>query len=130
MSERSMVNAYSVLAGAALFAFTAGCGSDSAPSGTGAPSTGGTPVADEHGDKEGDGHNLDGWWCSEHGVPEGECAQCNSDLIAQFKADGDWCEKHNRPESQCFLCDPSRFEKFAARYEANFGKRPPPAPTE
>jgi hypothetical protein len=66
-----------------------------------------------------------GWWCDEHGVPEEECALCDSSLVAKFKADGDWCEEHNRPESQCFLCSPKRFEKFAARYEAKFGAKPP-----
>ena len=71
------------------------------------------------------GHNLHGWWCTEHGVPEEECARCDISLIAQFKAQGDWCEDHDRPESQCFICDPARFEKFAARYEAKTGKRPP-----
>jgi len=66
-----------------------------------------------------------GWWCVAHGVPEAECAQCDSTLIAQFKQNGDWCDEHARPTSQCFVCDPSRFDTFAARYEAKFGKRPP-----
>jgi len=70
-----------------------------------------------------------GWWCKEHGVPEEECAQCDPSLVAKFKEDGDWCEEHNRPESQCFLCNPARFDKFAARYEAKFGAKPP-KPTE
>ena len=71
----------------------------------------------------------EGWWCVEHGVPEEECAQCDTSLVAGFKEKGDWCEEHNRPESQCFLCSPKRFDKFAARYEAKFGKQPP-KPTE
>jgi hypothetical protein len=66
-----------------------------------------------------------GWWCAEHGVPEEECARCDASLVAKFKEAGDWCEEHNRPESQCFLCSPARFDKFAARYEAKFGARPP-----
>lgn len=66
-----------------------------------------------------------GWWCVEHGVPEGECALCDASLVAKFKEAGDWCKEHNRPESQCFLCSPKRFEKFAARYEAKFGAQPP-----
>lgn len=70
-------------------------------------------------------HSHGGWWCVEHGVPEEECALCQTSLVAKFKADGDWCEEHSRPESQCFLCDPSRFEKFAARYEAKVGRKPP-----
>jgi hypothetical protein len=70
-----------------------------------------------------------GWWCAEHGVPEEECALCDPSLVAKFKEAGDWCEEHKRPESQCYLCNPARFEKFAARYEAKFGTRPP-KPTE
>lgn len=70
-------------------------------------------------------HALHGWWCTEHGVPEEECARCDPSLIAGFKAAGDWCEQHARPESQCFVCDPQRFEAFAQRYEAKFGQRPP-----
>ena len=71
----------------------------------------------------------DGWWCAEHGVPEAECALCDPSLVAKFKEAGDWCEEHKRPESQCYLCDPARFDKFAARYEAKFGVKPP-KPTE
>ncbi len=70
-----------------------------------------------------------GWWCDEHGVPEEECARCDATLVASFKEKGDWCEEHNRPESQCFLCSEKRFDKFAARYEAKFGAKPP-KPTE
>jgi hypothetical protein len=70
-------------------------------------------------------HALHGWWCTEHGVPEEECARCDASLIAGFKAAGDWCDEHARPESQCFVCDPQRFEPFAQRFEAKFGQRPP-----
>lgn len=70
-----------------------------------------------------------GWWCAEHGVPEAECARCDASLVAKFKEAGDWCEEHNRPESQCFLCSAARYDKFAARYEAKFGAKPP-KPTE
>ena len=70
-----------------------------------------------------------GWWCEEHGVPEEECARCDATLVAGFKEKGDWCNEHNRPESQCFLCSAKRFDKFAARYEAKFGAKPP-KPTE
>src|SRR3954453_6148342 len=66
-----------------------------------------------------------GWWCDEHGVPEEVCAQCNSKLVADFKAKGDWCAKHERPESQCFICHPEKQAEFAALYEAKFGKKPP-----
>ena len=97
-----------------------------------------TPVAavDDHaghdhppGEHPGDGHDHSGWWCPEHGVPEGECALCDTSLIAAYKAEGDWCAEHDRPESHCFLCDPDRFDRYAARYAAKYGEQPP-APTE
>lgn len=83
----------------------------------------------EHGEESNAGHDHSGWWCVEHGVPEEECALCDTSLVAGFKAKGDWCLEHNRPESQCFICDASRFEPFAARYEAKNGEQPP-KPTE
>lgn len=67
----------------------------------------------------------DGWWCSEHGVPEGVCARCDAKLVADFKAKGDWCKEHDRPESQCFICHPEREAEFAAEYEAKYGSAPP-----
>lgn len=66
-----------------------------------------------------------GWWCVEHGVPEGICAQCSPQVAADFKNKGDWCKEHNRPESQCFICHPEFAAKFAAQYEAKFGQKPP-----
>lgn len=66
-----------------------------------------------------------GWWCVEHGVPEKECARCDSSLVPKFKEAGDWCKEHERPESQCFICGPKRFDKFVARYEAKTGHKPP-----
>lgn len=45
-------------------------------------------------------------WCSEHGVPESQCTQCDPSLIAAFKATNDWCEEHGVPESQCKKCNP------------------------
>jgi len=74
-------------------------------------------------------HSHGGWWCVEHGVPEGECALCDKSLVAEFKEKGDWCDEHNRPESQCFVCGPKRAEKFIAQYEAKTGRKPP-EPTE
>lgn len=74
-------------------------------------------------------HDHSGWWCNEHGVPEEECALCDTSLIAAFKAEGDWCDEHNRPDSQCFIDHPENFAKFASRYEAKYGKQPP-QPTE
>jgi cobalt-zinc-cadmium efflux system membrane fusion protein len=68
----------------------------------------------------------DGWWCKEHGVPEGECALCSAKVAADFKKKGDWCKEHDRPESQCFICHPELEQKFAARYEAKYGSKPPP----
>jgi hypothetical protein len=84
--------------------------------------------AQEHDGQDHDAHadhDHGGWWCVEHGVPEEECALCDTSLVADFKANEDWCDEHNRPESQCFQCDPTRFDRFAARYEAKFGERPP-----
>jgi cobalt-zinc-cadmium efflux system membrane fusion protein len=71
------------------------------------------------------GHDHGGWWCTEHGVPEGVCARCSSKLAAEFQKKGDWCKEHNRPESQCFICHPELEQKFAAQYEAKFGSKPP-----
>jgi hypothetical protein len=82
-------------------------------------------VATADGVKEVAGHSHEGWWCDEHGVPEEVCAQCNTKLVADFKAKSDWCEKHNRPDSQCFVCHPEKEAEFAALYEAKFGKQPP-----
>ncbi|QDT16568.1 RND transporter [Alienimonas californiensis] len=108
-----------VLSVGATLALT-GCGADDSPD---APAA--VPMADADHD-----HDADvGWWCVEHGVPEGECALCDASLVADFKEKGDWCAEHDRPESQCFLCDPDRFDRFAARYAAKYGEQPP-RPTE
>jgi hypothetical protein len=64
-------------------------------------------------------------WCTEHGVPEEICAQCNAKVAAECQQNGDWCKEHNRPESQCFLCNPKLEAKFAAEYELKYGKKPP-----
>ena len=81
--------------------------------------------ADEHAGHDHAGHDHSGWWCAEHGIPEGECAQCNAKLAADFQKNGDWCQMHNRPDSQCFLCHPEHEAKFAAKYEAKYGEKPP-----
>lgn len=91
-------------------------------------SRGQTPAAKDAGKsvagaKKGDDHS--GWWCDEHGVPEGECSVCSAKVAKAAKAKGDWCEKHDRAKSICFVCDPSLKEKFAARYRAKYGKEPP-----
>ena len=99
--------------------FITGCGKSK----TDAPET--KVVSDEH-NHGGDEHaEHDEWWCAEHGVPEEECTRCDSSLIAAYKKKGDWCEKHDRPDSQCFICSPKLADKFAARYEAKYGKQPP-----
>jgi hypothetical protein len=67
----------------------------------------------------------DGWWCNEHGVPEGVCALCSSKVAADFQRNGDWCEDHDRPDSQCFVCHPELEARFAAQYEAKYGEKPP-----
>lgn len=72
-----------------------------------------------------DGHNLHRYWCVEHGVPEGICAQCSTNFATNFQQKGDWCEEHQRPDSQCFVCHPELEDKFAAQYEAKFGNKPP-----
>lgn len=100
------------LAGLAL----SGCGSGRTPDAA-------APAEDVQPTGAVDDHS--GWWCSEHGVPEEVCAQCNSTRAAEYQQKGDWCQQHNRPESQCFICQPELEEKFAAQYEAKFGKKPP-----
>lgn len=84
---------------------------------------------DDHTDRKDDhastGHDHSGWWCAEHGVPEKECGQCDPKVATELKKKGDWCADHNRPDSQCFVCHPELEAKFAARYEAKYGKAPP-----
>ena len=123
-----------VLAGVlALTWGLSGCGQTSAPSSQQtAPKTAHADHADH---KEGDKHSSaskatakddhSGWWCNEHGVPEGECGQCNAKLAAEFQKKGDWCKEHDRPDSQCFVCHPEKEAVFAARYEAKYGTKPP-----
>lgn len=106
---------------AALLAVV-GCAENGETTSDTAEPTGEAPVVSAEHDH---GHGLHGWWCTEHGVPEEECARCDSSLVAQFKAEGDWCQEHKRPESQCFICNPDAKEKFAARFEAKYGEKPP-----
>ena len=83
----------------------------------------------DHGDHKDEhshsGHTHGEWWCAEHGVPEEECGQCQPKVADALKKQGDWCEDHNRPDSQCFICHPELEAKFAARYEAKYGKATP-----
>lgn len=106
---------------AAMAAFVSGC--------AGETETTQTANNEAHEDHDHDEHDHSGWWCVEHGVPEGECTRCDSTLIAAFKDKGDWCKEHDLPESQCFKCNPKRAEPFIARYEAKYGEKPP-EPTE
>jgi hypothetical protein len=76
-------------------------------------------------DTAAEGPKHDGWWCVEHGIPEAECALCTPKVAADLKKKGDWCKEHDRPESQCFICHPELEQKFAARYEAKYGSKPP-----
>jgi hypothetical protein len=128
------------LALGAFVGFTSGCGqADKAADGHGDGNVEHGKAGDgKHGDDahhDADAHasaekkthsdSDDGWWCDEHGVPEGECGQCDSKLAADFQKKKDWCAKHDRPDSQCFVCHPEREAKFAARYVAKYGKKPP-----
>lgn len=72
-------------------------------------------------------HVHGAWWCDEHGVPEEVCSMCSPKAAAEFKKKGDWCEKHERADSQCFICHPENAAKYAAEYEAKYGKKPPRA---
>ena len=118
----------------------AGCGQSAAPQAESKiakadhPDHPGHVDGDEHGGHKHEGHthgkaghSEDGWWCDEHGVPEGECAQCDPKVAAAFQKKGDWCKEHDRPDSQCFVCHPEKQAEFAAKYEAKYGK-PPPKP--
>lgn len=96
-----------------------GCGQERADTGTvAASSEAGHQQVEE-------GHNLHGYWCVEHAVPEEICAQCSSKVAAEFQEKGDWCVEHSRPDSQCFICHPEFEEKFIAQYVAKFGEEPP-----
>ena len=98
-----------------------GCGKTDDKAGKGKETGGkGTQVA-----KEKD-HKHEGWWCDEHGVPEGDCSMCSDKVAKAIKDKGDWCKEHERAKSQCFICDASLKDKFAAQYKAKEGKDPPP----
>lgn len=104
----------SVLVLGAAVALLSGCGTNPKP----AVDTNTTKTAHE------------GWWCAEHGVPEGICAQCSTKLAAEYQKKGDWCKEHKRPESQCFICHPDLEAKFAKQYETREGKKPPKPETK
>ena len=101
-----------------------GCGKSNSPTKEGGAKA--IAAKDDHDQKkEIKGHDHSGWWCAEHGVPEGVCSQCSAKVAADFQKKGDWCADHDRAKSQCFLCDPALKEKFAAQYRAKEGKEPP-----
>lgn len=103
-----------------------GCGQNAAPPTEVAKTNHDDHEHGEHGHShEKGGHEHGAWWCDEHGVPEAECALCDSKIAAAFKKKGDWCKDHDRPDSQCFLCHPEKLEEYAAKYEARYGKKPP-----
>jgi hypothetical protein len=97
-----------------------GCGSSSS---TAVPAS----QVSEHAEA---GHSHESWWCSEHGVPEEICALCDGKVAAKLKKEGDWCKEHDLPDSQCFACHPELKAKFAAQYEAKYGKQPPETQTK
>ena len=101
-----------------------GCGQSASPPHAGVETSVQGDAHDHDAGKTAD-HNHSGWWCDEHGVPEEVCAQCNSKVAADFQKKGDWCKEHDRPDSQCFICHPELEAKFAAQYEAKYGKKPP-----
>ena len=116
-----------LLSAFAAFALMAGgCGKTDSTGGqakaTPAKDTGKPVEVAKKDDKKGD-HS--GWWCDEHGIPELECSMCQEKVAKECKAKGDWCKKHDRADSQCFICHPELEAKFAARYEAKLGKKPP-----
>jgi hypothetical protein len=124
MRIRMLINTMLALA----VTFMGGCG-DSRTAHTGADKQVESTTAAESAEKTATTAKVSaedgGWWCSEHGVPEGVCALCDSKVAAEFQKKGDWCKQHDRPESQCFICHPELEAKFAAQYEAKFGKKPP-----
>lgn len=97
-----------------------GCARTEAPQSNAAPADAATSETAGH-----DAASHSGWWCDEHGVPEKVCGQCHSKLAPDFQKKGDWCQTHDRPDSQCFVCHPEHEAKFAAQYEAKYGKKPP-----
>lgn len=99
-----------------------GCGQSVAPSGTAAK-----PASEEPGspDAEAARTKHSGWWCDEHGLPEGVCSMCSAKVAADFQKAGDWCAEHDRAKSQCFKCNPLLKESFADQYRAKYGKEPP-----
>ena len=123
-----MINRNFALAGSTFLLLATltvfGCGKSNSVSTQGG--TKAVAAKDDHDQKnEIKGHDHSGWWCAEHGIPEGVCSQCSAKVAADFQKKGDWCADHDRAKSQCFVCDPSLKEKFAAQYRAKEGKEPP-----
>ncbi len=117
----------SLFAGLALLA--GGCSQSDTKGGAAKDKDKGTAVAKGGDDKKDGDSKHSGWWCDEHGVPEGECSMCSAKVAKAFQDKGDWCKEHERAKSQCFICDPKLKEKYVAQYRAKYGKEPP-EPTE
>jgi hypothetical protein len=124
---------WSLISAAALTFAASGCSGPASSTDAGHDDHGHNHDGHDHGDhgdhKHDDhasaGHDHSEWWCAEHGVPEEECGQCSAKVAAALRKKGDWCDEHDRPDSQCFVCHPEYEAKFAARYEARYGKAPP-----
>lgn len=117
MNSRLLTLSFALVGAVSLF--TIGCG------GPGEKTTASPPPAASPDSPTTPEHSHAGWWCDEHGVPEAECALCDTKLAAEFQKKGDWCQDHNRPATQCFVCKPELANRFAAKYEAKYGKKPP-----
>ena len=121
MRLKSSPGGVAALLAVALGVFVTGCTNEK----KGDEAKGKSPKAAEKETGKDNAHDHSRWWCSEHGVPEEVCGQCDAKVAAEFQKNGQWCEKHNRPKPQCFKCDPALKEKFAAEYRAKYGKDPP-----
>lgn len=127
-NDRFGVAALTLLACVGLLA--AGCGKDER-NGKQAGQKNVGPREEQASGKEAKGKH-EGWWCTEHGVPENLCSLCMSEAEAKttYKDKGDWCKVHDRAQSQCFKCDPKLYAKYEAMYMAKFNEKPPRPPEE
>ena len=115
---RRTIALFMLMAGITLL----GCNDKDPPKG-GATSTSGAAA------KPGTVHGS--WWCTEHGIPEGDCLMCrqegDKDGEALCKKEGNWCEIHHFCKSQCFGCDPKRKALYATQYKEKYDKDAPDA---
>jgi len=117
-----MSNQFFIASVVAAGLFLTGCGEPPKPA---TPATDAHDHDHDHDHAHGHGHDHSHWWCSEHGVPEEQCALCSPKIAAEFKAKKDWCKEHDRPDSQCFICHPEYKLVFIDLYKAKYGKEPP-----